>query len=229
MWNKISRYALWVVIGVSMLLTSCGKEEGRYYMSVSYGNIVGSTESFQIVTDEGATLNIVENNASGVEVEDGQRVMANYTILEKVESGYNVRLNLLYNILTKSPVYLSQMTPEEQNELGNDPVNVLSMVFGGKYLNAKVEVWRKDPSLAHFINLVVDEQRSDDQTVYLTWRHNAYEDPTSLPVAQRVSFDLSKLVPEGKQQINVCVEWTDYQGVKRQDSGVFTLPSGANQ
>ena len=226
MWKGISRYALGVMMGALLLLTACNKDRDSYYIGVSYGNIVGNADSYHIVIDEGATLYVVENASSGMEVQDGQRVMANYTILDRVETVYNVRLNFLYNILTKSPVYLSQLTSEQIAELGNDPVNVRAMNFGGKYLNANIEVLRKDPSLAHFINLVVDEQRSDDQTVYLTLRHNAYGDPTSLAASQRVSFDLSELVPEGKQQITVCVEWTDYQGIPRQDSGIFTLPSG---
>ncbi len=215
-----------MMLGAVLLFSSCKKEYESYHFGVSYGNIVGNAESYNILTDEGLTLYVVENNVSEAEVEDGQRVMANYTVLERVEQGYNVQLNFLYNILTKDPVFLSEMTSEEQNEIGNDPLNVLSMSFGGKYLNVNMQLMRKDPELAHFVNLVVDEQRSDDQTVYLTLRHNAYGDATSIPVSQRVSFDLSKLVPEGQQQINVYVEWTNYQGEHREDSGVFTLPSG---
>lgn len=226
MWNRISRYALWLMTAGVLCLSSCKKEYDSYHFGVSYGNVVGTSESYNILTDEGLTLYIVDNDFIDAEVEDGQRVMANYTVLDRVEKGYNVQLNFLYNILTKDPVFLSEMTSEEQNQLGNDPLNVLSMSFGGKYLNVNMELMRKDPELAHFLNLVVDEQRSDNQTVYLTLRHNAYGDATSIPVSQRVSFDLSKLLPEGQQQINVYVEWTNYRGEQRQDSGIFTLPSG---
>ena len=161
---------------------------------VSYGNIVGSADSYHIVTDEGTNLYVVEG-ASATEVVDGQRVMANYSIEDRVETGYNIRLNFLYNILTKDPVFLSKITWDERREIGDDPLNVRSMSFGGKYLNVNIEVMRKNPEVAHFINAVVDEQRSDDQTVYLTLTHNAYGDEASIPVAQWVSFDLSTLVP----------------------------------
>lgn len=221
MWNKISRYAMWAMTGVLLLFSSCKKDYDSYYIGVSYGNVVGNTGAYTIKTDEGMTLYIVENGCPGTEVTDGERIMANYTILEQVEMGYNVRLNFLQNILTKNPVYLSQMTPAQQEELGNDPVNVLGMNFGGKYLNVNLEILRKDPALAHSINLAVDEQRSDDKTVYLTLRHNAYGDAASVATSQRVSFDLSGLVPEGQRQITVYVDWTNYQGMERQDSGIL--------
>ena len=225
MWNRFSRYALWMLMGAVLVgLSSCKKEGESYRFGVSYGNIVGSADSYHIVTDEGTNLYVVEG-ASATEVVDGQRVMANYSIEDRVETGYNIRLNFLYNILTKDPVFLSKITWDERREIGDDPLNVRSMSFGGKYLNVNIEVMRKNPEVAHFINAVVDEQRSDDQTVYLTLTHNAYGDEASIPVAQWVSFDLSTLVPAGQQQINVYVEWTNYRGEECQDSGVFTLPS----
>lgn len=219
----ISRYGVWMMAGVLLLLSSCKKDGDSYYMGVSYGNVEASGTAYNIRTDDGTMLYVQETSCVGVTVDDGDRVMASYTILEEVETGYNIRLNFLQNILTKTPVYLSQIAPTEQEQIGNDPVNVLALSFGGKYLNVKMELFREDPQLAHRIELVVDEQRSDDQNVYLTLRHNAYEDPTSIATMQRVSFDLSGLVPEGQQEIMVYVEWTDYMGVQKEDSGLFTL------
>lgn len=226
MWNQFSRFVLWMTAGAVLLLSSCKKESDGQYFGVSYGNVVGSGDTYSIRTDGGEMLHIQENGCPDQEVKDGERVMASYSLLERVDAGYNIHLTALQNILTKTPVYLSQTPPSELEQIGNDPINVLSSQFGGKYMNLKMELFRKDPALVHSINLVVDEERSNGEAVYLTLRHNAYGDPTSIGTFERISFDLSGVVPAGQKQIKVYLEWTDYLGVKRSDSGIFTRPAG---
>ena len=92
-------------------------------------------------------------------------------------------------------------------------------------LNIDFAVLRFDPQLAHFINLYVDEENSDENNVVVILKHNAYEDPTTALAFGRVSFDISKLVPEGKSSIFVTLRWSNYDNMDCSDSGTFYLPT----
>ena len=130
----------------------------------------------------------------------------------------------LKSVEQKEPVYSSKLTPEELEELGNDPIYVENAWFGGKYLNIDFAVLRFDPQLAHFINLYVDEEGSDENNVVVVLKHNAYGDPTTSLAFGRVSFDISKLVPEGKSSILVTLRWRNYDNSDCSDLGTFFLP-----
>lgn len=225
--NSVSKsIVIGTVVIASCLFSSCNKwlesGEGPYY--TSYGEIFGSSEQRYIVTDKGNNLNIVENMVPGFPVNDGRRIIANYSILDETASGYNIRLNAMDSVLTKLPVYPSTLTAEEQERLGNDPVYILDASFGGdKYLNLKFEVLRNSLTAAHLINLVVDEENSNGQQVVLTFRHNAFGDPAVFSAFGRASFDVSGLVPQGKDEINIVLKWRNYMGEERSASAVFRL------
>lgn len=72
------------------------------------------------------------------------RVRVNFTIQAQSGSDLNVRLNAIEKVLSKEPVYSSKLTPEELEELGNDPIYVENAWFGGKYLNIDFAVLRFD-------------------------------------------------------------------------------------
>ncbi|MFQ8806879.1 MAG: hypothetical protein ACLR8Y_19705 [Alistipes indistinctus] len=105
--------------------------------------------------------------------------------------------------------------------LGNDPIDVEDAWFGGNYLNVNFFVFRFDPSLAHFINLLVDEQNSTADNVVVILKHNAYGDPATSLAFGRVSFDISGLVPAGQKSVKITLKWTNYNNVERSDSGIF--------
>ena len=155
------------------------------------------------------------------------RVRVNYTIEKQTANGFEVRLNAIEKILSKDPVYSTKLTPEELTALGNDPIDVEDAWFGGNYLNVNFFVFRFDPSLAHFINLLVDEQNSTADNVVVILKHNAYGDPATSLAFGRVSFDISGLVPAGQKSVKITLKWTNYNNVERSDSGIFTLDDPA--
>ena len=71
------------------------------------------------------------------------------------------------------------------------------------------------------LNLVVDEERSTDERVYVTLTHNAFGDARMYRGYGRVSFDIADLLPEGKDQIVVVLGWTDYAQLPQTTSGNF--------
>lgn len=94
-------------------------------------------------------------------------------------------------------------------------------------MNVNFFVFRFDPSLAHFINLLVDEQNSTADNVVVILKHNAYGDPATSLALGRVSFDISGLVPAGQKSVKITLKWTNYNNVERSDSGIFTLDDPA--
>ena len=208
-------------------LTSCldDNKYAYFHPNESWGTIVGTPENFKIEPDNGNTLRVTENLDPSFPVEDSLRVVATFTPLEQTgENSFDIRVNAMKKLLTKMPVYLSELTPDEIDSLGTDPIDIENAWFGaGEYLNIEFIIFVNDPQKAHFLNLVVDEEKSTPEEVFVTLRHNAFKDETRQKGWGRVSFDIAGLVPAGKDQIKVTLQWTGYSGVPDSASGIFKL------
>jgi hypothetical protein len=163
-------------------LTSCldDNKYAYFHPNESWGTIVGTPENFKIETDNGNTLRVTENLDPSFPVEDSLRVVATFTPLEQTgENSFDIRVNAMKKLLTKMPVYLSELTPDEIDSLGTDPIDIENAWFGaGEYLNIEFIIFVNDPQKAHFLNLVVDEEKSTPEEVFVTLRHNAFKDET---------------------------------------------------
>lgn len=224
--NKLSKIA--ILAAVPFLgLTSCLDNDKYAYFNPqeSWGTISGTQESFQIVTDNGNTLRVTQNQDPTFEVENDLRVVAAFVPLEQTgENSYDVQINGLKKLLTKNPVYLSELTQPQIDSLGTDPIKVVNAWYGAKrYLNIEFLIRLDNPQQPHFINLVVDEEKSTADEVFVTLRHNAFKDASRFEGWGRVSFDIARLVPAGKDQIKVTLQWTGYDGVPDSASGIFKL------
>lgn len=176
-------------------LTSCldDNKYAYFHPNESWGTIVGTPENFKIETDNGNTLRVTENLDPSFPVEDSLRVVATFTPLEQTgENSFDIRVNAMKKLLTKMPVYLSELTPDEIDSLGTDPIDIENAWFGpGEYLNIEFIIFVNDPQKAHFLNLVVDEEKSTPEEVFVTLRHNAFKDETRQKGWGRVSFDIA--------------------------------------
>lgn len=137
---------------------------------------------------------------------DGQRIIADYTVLSDKAAGsaydHDIKLNnVLYSILTKD---IFDITPETQDSIGNDPLRVEDMWIGSHYLN--VEFVFGGQNRVHAINLVKDDSKIyEDGKVHLEFRHNANGDN---PVYKRwglASFDLRSLGEDGVTSVDIVV------------------------
>lgn len=248
-------------------LVACNDDDdyslGKFW--ISYGTIEmnGKSQSagYTIRLDDESELLIVSNLIPYVAVENGQRVIANYTILGEVEEDratnsstvfrkqYYIRLNGLTDVLSKAPVRQSFILEDEEvreDSIGNDPIRVVKASFGGKYLNISFEVpmqptYGGTSSVKHFINLIHDDTQIRNDSVFLTLRHNGYEDvPTSGNSSSfvwgfgLVSFDISSILPEGQNSIAVKLIWTEYgesldDRETKSDTGTFTYGGSSQQ
>lgn len=222
--NTSSKLFLLAVVSLGSF-TSCLKDDNRGYFTPqeSWGTIHGTPEAFTIATDNGNTLNVVENRDPVFEVEDNQRVVALLTAISQTgDTNYDVQVNAMTKLLTKLPVYPSKLTEPQIDSLGTNPIEVINAWFGvGRYLDIQFQIFRDKPQIAHFLNLVVDEKRSTEEEVFVTLRHNAFGDVAHERVWGRVSFDIASLIPEGKDHIRVTLQWANYNGTQGNSSGVF--------
>lgn len=224
--SRISRLALFAMVLSVIGLTSCLDDDKHewLHMKESWGTVIGTQEEFKIVTDLGNTLLVVENNNPSFQIEDSMRVVVTFTELEqRGENVFDIRINALRELLTKDPLYSSQLNEQQVDSVGNDPIEALYAWFGnGQYLNIEFGIYFSDLQKAHMLNLVVDEERSTDERVYVQLKHNAFDDDVRMYEGYgRVSFDIADLIPEGKDQIIVVMEWTDYAQLPQTISGIF--------
>ncbi len=124
---------------------------------------------------------------------DGQRIIANYTLLndKSAKSAYqhDVKLNNVYNVLTKDIYYITAGT---QDSIGDDPVTISDMWIGGDFLNVQFRYYGLNK--IHFINLVLDESKTyNEEKIHLEFRHNAHDDEQSYQKRGIVSFNLQPL------------------------------------
>ena len=209
---------------VWMAMVSCLKNDNEIYsMQECYG-VLGSVRPEPVVlTDGGDTLYVRENRDPRFELTDGARVRVNFTVLEQKRShAFDVAVHAFGELLTKDAVRLSDLDEARRDSIGNDPIGVRAAWFGGgRYLNVVFGIRFADPNSRHFVNLVVDEENSTPQKAVVTLRHNAFGDGIFETGYGRVSFDISGLVPEGKNGMTVVLNWIDYDGVARSGSGEF--------
>jgi hypothetical protein len=191
---------------------SCDDNDGfslnKYWISMATVENPDSTPFFDFTTDGGKRMAVVASQYPTYSPKDGQRIIANYTLLSNETGKYDhqVRLNNSYNVLTKD---IFAITPATQDSIGNDPINIFDIWVGGDYLNIEFVYFAHNKS--HFINLVSDESKEyNDGKVHLEFRHNAFNDPQSVRVFGIVSFRLEPLRVADKESIDLVIHSKPY-------------------
>ena len=192
----------------------------------------GEGRDFDLVLDDGMVLEVVSLLSpvpADYGLRDGLRGVVNFSkISEHIESGtmhWEVRLNGMQKVLTKTPVGGDGATLADGTPLGNDPINVRRMWLSGKYLNTTFLFKWDDAKVVHGINLWVDREHpgADAQNVYVELRHNARGDGKYYEAFGRVSFDIRELIPEGQNAVTVHFSYTDYAGSRHTVSKLYSL------
>lgn len=243
-----------ILLLMSPLFIACDDDE-NYYLNNNwkgYGNLEKqeNLKDLMIRRDDGCGLIIKNGILPSQSDKEGKRIYAEYTILGNAWENnnsldapmdYYIQLNYLREVLCKTPVkesFIQEDAEHRNDSIGNDPINVGRAWFGGKYLNIEFKFPAKENSgTRHFINIVQDDITTHNDSVYITFRHNAYgETPDKTKCFWnygQVSFDLSSIVPEGKTSVPVKLIWTEYnnnatQKITRSDSGTYSLKEDNN-
>jgi hypothetical protein len=152
-----------------------------------------STAKFSFLLDNNQLMQITQTNVPTFMPVDGQRIIANYTILSqtKVDSVYNsnVKLNDASTVLTKG---IFKITPAKQDSIGHDSITIRDMWIGNDFLN--VEFAYLGYNKTHYINLVSDASKVyTDGKTHLEFRHNGNGDAPTYYLTGIASFNLKSL------------------------------------
>lgn len=235
----MKKLGLALIFGLVLLVTACNDEDEGYPLGnywVGFG-VLDFTESdaIQIVMDNDDVLIPVSwdiywpldgqhHTGARDHLQDGDRVLVNYTILddEKNEAGevehYFVKVNRIQDILMKG---VMDVTPENADSLGYDPIIVDEYWLEDSLLTFKLQYWGENQ--IHYLNLVKEpgELTSGSQPIELELRHNANNDEESYLYNAYVSFSLNNIRIDGLDSVEFVVNGTDYDGNEFRETGVF--------
>lgn len=207
--KKLVHYlAIMLMIVSPVVLQSCDDDDGypvdNFVIRMATVRVEGGN-TYYLEIDNGQKLWVAATQIPWYRPVNGQRVVADYTLLSDEYAGYDhaVRVNFLRNVLTKQ---VEELTAANEAEYGNDPVNIYDMWIGGKYFNVQFR-FRLPAQNAHRVSLVRNTtvQYPDDGYIYLEYRYNDYDDVVGYTRWGMASFDLGEFAP------NVA---TNYHGIK---------------
>ncbi len=220
-----------MLIASVFLVTGCLEDDDYYSLSDAWFGlgIFQETDSiaggYRVVMDNDDVLIPVTSNFNVFHyVKDGDRVLVDYTILDDNSTDgedateYYIRLNSIKKVLMKG---ILDVTEENNDSIGNDPIKVVDVWLTDSLLNFELKYWGS--SKIHLINLVKQpgELTSEDQPVELELRHNANGDGESIPYKALVSFKLGELKITGQDSVQFRVTGMDYDNQEFDYDGVY--------
>lgn len=181
-----------------LVFVSCHDDENNnslndFHISIATVENPNLSSNFLFRLDDNSLMFASSTNIPFYIPKDGQRIIANYSIISKMATGsifdYSVKLNDAYPVLTKS---IFPITTATQDSIGNDSVLIDEMWIGSDYLNVKFIY--PGFNKIHFINLVSDSSKVyTDGKIHLEFRHNANGDVPTYYKSGIVSFSLKSL------------------------------------
>ncbi len=183
---KILKKTLLILIIVSGFI-ACEKDD-----PISYYSVLGilSINNDSVIIDSDAGEKLLINNSIQSYFEDGDRVVAVFSLMdEELPEGidYLIEISDIDTVLFKPII---ELTSENSDSLGDDPLQVDDLWIAKDYMNINFSYYGGQAT--HFINLAMDNNSTASDTVTLEIRHNANGDNGTYPLASFVSFDLSK-------------------------------------
>lgn len=193
----MKKYLFFLFLLPALAFVSCDDDDG-YSLDdfwVSLGTVENPDKEpyFFLHLDNGETIWFGATNYLNYRPVTGQRILADYTLLNDKPEGssydHDAKLNDAYDILTKGIITVS---PSMQDSIGNDPIHVRDQWIGTDYLNIRFTY--KSENKRHMVNLVSDTSKVyNDGKTHLEFRHNAFGDGQALTAGGIVSFNLSTL------------------------------------
>lgn len=195
--NKYIFIILLLVLGITSCSDDDGYSLGKYWRDIVTVNDKNEGEVHDFTLDNGSKLSVVATSTNYKP--KYKRAIVNYTILGDIENSgkditdYYIKLNRVYDVLTKDVIYIAPDDKQKQDSIGYDPVKIYSIWEGGDYLNIYYGV-NVGGAATHYINLVsagpIGENNSNSNVVQLEFRHNKNNDPENYGAKNYVSFDL---------------------------------------
>ena len=189
-----------ICLAVMPALQSCDDNDGYSlgdFTPPMWATVRVTGNAFYLDSDVWGTLWPVNIDLGWYDAVDGQRVLTMFNPLWDNYEGYDhaVKLLRLQNVLTKD---VETLTPENEEELGNDPVVIYQgdITISGGYMNIFF-VQNLPAKTKHRISLVRPQDNEDlyagDGYIHLELRYNDYDDLTGRQAYGAVSYNLNSL------------------------------------
>lgn len=213
----MKKYLLFVFALSALTFASCSDDDGysldKFWVSLATVENPNEDSAFYLHLDNGEVIWIGATNFYNYRPKTGQRIIADYTLLNDTPEGskydHDAKLNDAYNILTKGII---NITPEIQDSIGHDAIHIRELWVGSDYLNIRFSY--KMNNKRHMLNLVSDSSKVyNDGKVHLEFRHNANDDAESYTAGGLVSFELMSL--KGKttgNSLDLIIHSFNYEG-----------------
>ncbi len=214
----MKKNVLVLALALPFLFQSCSKNDdypNDYWQAIATVENPDNQASFTFVRDNGLRFWTAESRLPhNYRPKDGQRIIANYTVLSDKPKGsaynHDVRINSLYEVLTKG---IFPITPQTQDSIGNEPINILDIWLRRDYLNVDFTFYSYNKT--HFINLVSDASKTySDGKIHLEFRHNSNKDYPSYLRRGIVSFDLRSLQKSESDSVRLVIHTKEYNMTK---------------
>lgn len=178
-----------------LLLFGCEKESTRIDdFLVEFATVEKAGVDIIFHLDNGTIL--TPENTTNLDIEDGKRVILNYTPLER---GF-IKVNSVRQIFMDS--IKEKGYP---NDLKTDPVRIISVWVSGSFLNMSFEVdYHSKPHRASLFR----DMNADEQTLYFSYSRE--NDPPGAPTLTYLSFNLKSL-----QKKDFTVYINTYEGERK--------------
>lgn len=216
----------------SISFSSChddGYSLGAFVINLATVNpIKENSNTYYFTLDNGETLWCAASDIHYKPSKKGQRVWLNYTLLSDSINGFDhyIKVNGLREILTKKVI---ELTPQNEKEIGHDPIKVLQYWIGDNYLNIYFG-YNTGNEKPHTINLIqksLDGVLSDNSRI-LELRNNANGDPQKYGAKNYASFDLRPFRRNGQDSIHLVLKALDFDN-KEQEYQIIYSYGATNQ
>ncbi len=209
-------------------LTSCDWDDDEYSNSnvwVGFGLVHEDSVAkvYTIVMDDGEILFPEDTTCIANDFKNNDRVLTNFLIQgtkENVnqEEQYYVDILSIRKILFKG---ILDITPENEDSIGNDPIKVRNYWIKNDMLNFELQY--RGGNKVHYINMVKQpgELNADSGPVLLELRHNTNDDNEQIPLAAIVTFDISSLKMPGQTSTTFKVIAKGFDGVDYEYTGEY--------
>lgn len=197
----------------SLTFQSCmdddGYSLGDFWVAIATVETDEASDSHYFRLDDGSKLWPASGYYTGHNLDERQRVILNYTVLsdELKNSSRYVKVNDLYQVLTK-PIAEDKVEGND-SFYGTDPVELKDMWVANGFLTIFFKA-NYSGEVKHFVNLVKNDRvETTDGSVYLEFRHNAYNDAGVYSVTGPVCFELDTLNTTGEAvKLTIAVSTT---------------------
>lgn len=220
---------LLIILLFAPLLVACSQQEELEMESVvSYATVENPNQSinFYLNRDDSTRLWVVDNEIKYYRPKNDQRVLVDYTVLTTKPRGssyqHDVKINDVYEILTKNIFYIS---PATADSIGDDLIAISGIWIANDFLN--IEFLYPGYSKIHYVNLVRDTtQTYTDGKIHLEFRHNANGDYPTFNISGIVAFNLKELRKVGSNSVDLVIHTNEYNSVSSEKYYNFTYKYG---